>query len=330
MRGTAGKAMRGTIADTTGGGDFMAIQHECAYEIVCSSDNESAWLRARNSGLGASEAAAVCGESTWDSPYALYSRKIGVLAEKDETEPMRWGKLLEPVILGEYRCRTGRGARRHGLLIRSVDHPWALATLDGETWLPDNDAKQWPLEIKNSSAFSASEWAEGPPRPYYLQVQQQMLVMGTNRATTACLLGGNRLVWADVERDEIAINKIITRGEEMWRRIQNMEPPPVDDSEATSDALRQIYPKDDGSTCMLPAELIDVADELEAQKEVEKSAKGRIDELKNRIIAGIGSATRGILPDGRGFTYGWQERAGYVVQPTSFRVLRAINRKSDR
>lgn len=298
-----------------------------AYEIVCSNDNRESWLRARRSGIGASEIAAACGESPWDSPFSLWAKKSRMLPEKDETEPMTWGRLLEPVIIGEYARRAGRSAKPHGLLLRSKDYPWALATLDGTTW-GDGDSP-WPLEIKNTSAYLADEWQDGPPPHYYLQVQQQALVTGARKVTSACLLGGNRLVWCDVDRDERVIRKIIERGSDLWRRVQSGEAPEVDGSDATHAALDAMYPKDERRSILLDGAMINVADEIEAMKSRIRDAKEKVDDLEATVKAALGSARSGILPDGREFTWTLQQRAGFTVKPTEFRVLRLKKAKKE-
>ncbi len=301
-----------------------AVAIAAPYTVVCSTSNEQLWLTERRTGIGASEAAAACSESEWDSPYSLWARKSGRIQEKEETEPMRWGKLLEGIILSEYGRRSKRWAKPHGLLIRSTEYPWALATLDGET---GDGSDAWPLEIKNSSAFGADDWEDGPPRPYYLQTQQQMLVTGARKATIACLLGGNRLVWTDVLRDDIAVNKIIARGSELWRRIQDGDPPKVDGHDATSAALKAIYPEETKGTVLLPASMVEVVDALERAKALQKSVKEDAELHANTLKAAIGDAERAILPDGRAYTFKLQRRASYTVKASETRVLRPITAK---
>jgi putative phage-type endonuclease len=301
-----------------------------AYDIVCSAEDREPWLASRMTGIGASEIAGACGESKWDSPYSIWAMKTCRLPGKDETEAMVWGKLLEPVVLSEYARRTGRGSRRHGTLLRSKDHPWALASLDGETWLAGAQDDVWPLEIKTASAYAADEWQEGPPRGYYLQVQQQILVTGARRATSVCLIGGQQMVWCDIERDDIAINRIIAKGEELWRRILRDEPPPVDGSEATLSALAYAFPRDDGKTVLLSFDAMDLADRFDAAKDARKTANAKIDALEAQIKSLIGANTRAILPDGRGWSWTCQKRESYVVPAGESRVLRRVNPKKQR
>jgi predicted phage-related endonuclease len=69
--------------------------------------DRAAWLERRRQTLGASDAAAALGLSPYCSPLQLYLRKIGSLPEQEETEAMRWGTLLEPLLAREYTRRTG-------------------------------------------------------------------------------------------------------------------------------------------------------------------------------------------------------------------------------
>lgn len=298
------------------------------YVVVGSADDRVPWLEARRTGIGASEIAGVCGESRWMSPYSVWARKTGRLPEQDETEPMLWGKLLEPVVLAEYARRTGRGAERHGKLIRSKAHPWAIASLDGFTWT--DPSVRWPLEIKTASAYVTDEWEEGPPPAYYLQIQHQLLVTGAPKATSACLLGGQRFVWCDVERDAIAINRIIAKGSEMWSRIERDEPPPVDGHVATLEALSYVFPRDNGETVLLPFDMLEVAHEYDAAKQRAKEIEKQIDDLRARIESALGHHTRGVLPDGTGWTWTHQTRSAYTVPASECRVMRRVKPKKNR
>lgn len=289
------------------------------YFVECDSTDE-AWHRYRRTGIGASEIAAVLGESPWTSPLALYAEKLGRL-ERDysDNEAVYWGNKLEGPIVEAYSERTGRQTRRSCKLLRSSVHPWALCTLDAETWI--TGAEPWPLEIKNAASFKADEWEDGPPPHYYFQIQQQMLVTGAHVATIAALLGGQRMVWADVPRDEVTIRKIIFHGDRFWERVMRRDVPPPDGSDSTKRALAALYPTGSGMI-VLPGSVRDVADELEALKAQRAQIGKQIDAIENAVKAALGDAETGVMHDGRSFVWSNQKRAGYTVEPTEYRVLR--------
>lgn len=293
------------------------------YDIVTHS-SQADWTEARKTGIGASEMSAVLGLNPWKSALELYAEKTGAIEPEDlsNVEAVEMGLLLEPVVIARYRSKSGRWADRDGHLLRSREHPWATATLDGrtaETEMALEDAR--PLEVKTTSAFRSEDWLDGPPEPYRVQVMHQMLVTGADVATIACLIGGQKLAWADVPRDEQLIRKIIFHGQVFWERVQQRTPPPVDGPGAR-DALKTIYPADNGQTIELPRSLLDVIDELESVKDEAKETDKKRAALEARIQEAMGSASRGIILGGATVTWRTQTRKASTLPEASFRVLR--------
>src|SRR5262245_42032680 len=95
--------------------------------------NYASFLEARRSGLGSSDAAAILGASPFASPLDVYLAKLG-LAESEQTEAMRFGQLLEPIVIAEYERETGRTLApiQPFTIVQSDEAPWLRATLDGE------------------------------------------------------------------------------------------------------------------------------------------------------------------------------------------------------
>lgn len=306
-----------------------AVAVASPYEILCDTSSRVDWLDARHAGIGASEIAIVLGEApeAWGSPLSLYAQKIGKY-ERDlsDVEAIYWGNKLEAEILSAYAERTGRMTQREGRLLRSTAHPWALCTLDGRTWDPKGSASPWPLEVKNVGGFKGEEWVDGPPPHYYLQVQHQLLVTGEPRGTIAALLGGQRMVWSDIPRDENAIRRIIYHGERFWSRVQRRDMPEPDGTEATRRALQALYPHGEG-TVVLPGSAADAADELETVKAELRALEKRKDVIENTVRAALGDAEHGVLPDGRSFSWKLQSRRECTIPASSFRVLRLHNSK---
>lgn len=290
---------------------------------VCSSHERARWLTERKTGIGASDIAALLGLSPWKSALALYAEKIGAVDDDDrDAEALEWGLILEPVVCATFGRRTNRCVTPSGMLLRSTAPaaPFALATLDA--WCSVGD-RAWPLEIKTTGAHRSADWSEGPPPAYVAQVQWQMLVTGSPRATIACLIGGQKLVWADVERDEVMLARMVEAAREFWRCVESETPPPADGSDASRAALSALYPLDSGAMVDLPAALCEAADRLEAAKGRRKDAEAEIAEAENAIKQALGNATRGNLPDGRAFSWKLQKREGCTIKPSESRVFRA-------
>lgn len=294
------------------------------YQVVCDTIDEAAWLAARRTGIGASEISRVLGvaPASWGTGFQLFAEKVGAVppADLDDVEAIQWGRLLEPLIVKQYERRTGRVSQARQVLLRSLEHPWALATLDGLT--TDYTEEPWPLEVKTASAFIAEEWSDGPPEHYALQVQQQLLVTGAPKATIVCLLGGQRMVWADIERDEMQIRRIIHHGAAFWSRVERRDPPEPDASEGTKRTLAALFPHDTGEVVELPMALAEIVDEWQQAKREAKALEERIRLAENQIRATLGDASVGVLPGGDRVTWKEQHRAEHVVAASSFRVLR--------
>lgn len=310
------------------------IEPQHPYDVVCVAiDDRDEWLRARRTGIGASEIAVVLGLSRWKSALELYVQKTGQAEPEDisDEEPVLWGTVLEGVVAEQYGTRryAGRRVRLSGELLRSVEHPWALATLDA--WCEHPEHGEIPLEIKTTGAHKAEEWAEGPPEPYLAQLHQQMLVTGAPAGSIACLIGGQRLVWCDVERDETLIRRIVYAGRDFWFRVEQRQPPEPDASESAKRAIAALFPADAGTTITLPGEMRELDERLCELKERRRELDAEITRAENAIKLAIGPNARGVLPGGD-VAYSWitQERRAYTVEAMKARVLRRHQSKNGR
>lgn len=209
------------------------------------SDDRPAWLRARRTGIGASEIAAILGESRWGDAGSIYARKVAPVEDDEAREWQEWGLRLEPVILEAYSSPryTGRRTRRDGRLLRSREYPWALCTLDAwaDVDVDGDGLVDWieiPLELKTDRW--GREWDDGPPVEYMLQLQHQMLVTGARRASIAVLVGGSQLAWCDAARDEATIARVIRAGERFWASVEAREMPETRDHAALAAVFREM------------------------------------------------------------------------------------------
>lgn len=297
------------------------------YEVVVDTDDEPEWLSARLAGIGSSEIAAVVGMDPRRSQLSLFLEKTGAIQPDDlsEVEAIKWGHLLEPVIGAEFSRMTGRAVRRSSprryTVLRSKEHPWATASLD--FWTREDGREEHPLEIKNVNAYLGEDWLNGTPDYYLAQVHLQMLVTGAPRATICCLLGGNRLLWCDVPRDETLVRKLVFNGSVFWERIVQRNPPDPDGSDATKRALSKLYPVDNGEGVALPAALEETIYEWRRLKEQAKDTERRIAKAENDIKATMGEAERGIIvATGDFVSWKTQTRRSFTMPESTSRALR--------
>lgn len=294
-----------------------------AFEIVCDSQaDRTAWLEARRTGIGSSDSAGVLGiasVSRWTSPIRVYTDKTTPVVEDEGSEPMKWGRILEPHIIEEFGKDMGRKVETYQKLTRSREWPWMLATCDAQQW--SDKPEPGILEVK-ATGWRVGDWSDGIPEHVRVQAQHQLAVQGWEWGSVAVLIRGMQLLYADIERDEALIEHIVEASRELWERIQKGEPPNPDGSESARKALEALYPEDTGETIALPGELIELDDERERIAADLKRMKDRKEEIDQIVKAAIGDATEGRLANGTTYTHRLQARKGYTVKPAEFRVLR--------
>src|SRR5690606_11348877 len=84
-------------------------------------DRTPEWHSARSKGVGASEAAAVCGVSPYETPFEVWARKTGRLDKKKSTPVMELGTHCEPLLFDHIQSEHPIAQRSPGLF-RHPDH----------------------------------------------------------------------------------------------------------------------------------------------------------------------------------------------------------------
>jgi putative phage-type endonuclease len=189
------------------------------------------WARARQSGIGGSLAGAVAGVSRFKTPYQAWvelTRDPEAITEP-EKEVMTWGKLLEAPVREEFTRRTGIEAHPVSLLLRNKAYPWMIASPDGVTG--PLDALNGIYEGKTTRFADAWEaddnGATKVPLEYATQGMHYLAVTGFDVVHFACLIGGQELRVAEIERNEHLIEDLIAIEEVFWQRVIDRLAPPV-------------------------------------------------------------------------------------------------------
>lgn len=281
----------------------MAIQGEGArFEVMRfeGSDEQvsAAWLQARRAGVGGSDVAAIMGLSTYKGAYTLWAEKSGLAEPEDISDrpAVHWGNVLEPVVGAEYRANhPGREVRRVNGLCRSVERPWALASLDYE--VRDEGGTWGVLEIKTVGFRRAPDWDEGVPVYYQTQVQHYLDVTGRPYCDVAVLVAGQDYreyrIEADAE-DQAAVRRAV---DAFWAMVSSGEAP--DPCACDSGALLKACGEGEGMLEEADASDVPELAAWLAAKARADAAKGALDEATAALKGRIGAA-RGIeVPQGR-------------------------------
>lgn len=246
------------------------------------------WLSVRQGGIGSSDAAAAVGLNPYKSQLELWMEKTGrqdLLPQddpNDESSPMYWGNVLEPIVAAHYSRRTGHKVRRIHAVLQHPDHPWMRANIDREvTGAPDVQI----LECKTAGINGARLWRDGVPEYIELQVMHQLAVTGKAAADVAVLLGGQELQIHRIERDDTLIAQLIELERRFWQWVESDTEPRADGSDSADLALRCLYPRAVGSVVDLSddlamsavfSDLLVVRQTLDTQLKLEAQLKQRI------------------------------------------------------
>jgi putative phage-type endonuclease len=278
------------------------------------------WLEIRKQGIGASEAAAAVGLNPYQSQLELWMIKTGrdeklpKVDPDDDTSPVYWGNVLEPIVAEQYARRTGRKVRRVNAVLQhpDPDKAWMLANLDYSVVACDDVQV---LECKTAGRFGARLWEDGVPDYVECQVQHQLAVTGKQAADVCVLLCGQELRIHRIERNEDVIAQLIELERAFWRYVETGTQPPADGSDSAHQALQGLFPSDSGecvdftedeALCSVFTRLLSVRTDLDALKETESR-------LKQQIQARMGEATRALFPNGEVRWKRSQDRQGLDV-----------------
>lgn len=265
-------------------------------------ETREAWLEGRRAGIGGSDAPAVLKQSPWASPWSVWAEKRGILnSRNNDSQRLLIGQLMEPVIAKLFELETGSQTECLGQFrIFTGDEPFQKATLDRV-----NEDKTI-IELKTE--YFAHKWKDGPPLHYQIQGQHQMSVMGQDRMFFAVFFAGFAFAAFQMERNDKFI-AAMTRAESIfWESVQADEPPEVDGSEATREALQEIG-SEKGTEIELPANELIALDRLRMESvERLKAAETALTETENRIKALMGPAEIALLNGRPAYTWKGDKR----------------------
>ena len=182
------------------------------------------WLKARRSGIGGSDVAAILGLSRYKTAVDVYEDKIATDEPQDvQSQAAYFGSVLEDVVAQEFSKRTGMKIQRVNKMLRMGECDWMIANIDRAIVNPEiagrvyvyDEARQIEtgrqistdmiLECKTASSFIADQWGPSQedeivsgkvvtehkiPLYYETQVQWYLGVTGASVCIVAVLFGG--------------------------------------------------------------------------------------------------------------------------------------------
>lgn len=305
--------------------------------IPCADD--ALWRAARAQDVTASVAAALLGVHEWETPFSLFHAKKGVAQGQEETEPMRRGRLLEPVAVQVLRERHPDWTIQHndgkGRVYYRDASARIGATPDVIVDCPERGRGVVQIKSVEAGVFNRKWKTEGevePPTWIAVQAIIEASLVGAQWAMVAPIVVGHGV---EVPEIEIPIHfgvmaKLRAAVAEFWDRIERDDPYPPDYARDGA-LIAGLYADDDGGEIDLSGEriwsLLEQRDKLkDAERAGAQAAKERAI-IDAEIIHMLGNAQRGRLmrngaPDGRTVEAKTIRRKPYSVAASSYRSIR--------
>lgn len=199
--------------------------------------DRASWLAGRSEqGIGASDAAAICGMSPWTTKNELWELKVGKRTSRDisgNAEVQR-GVNMEGAIREFFSSLHPEFQVTHHPydVLFQEERPWMFATLDGE--LEDEQGRHGILEIKTASPNGKNgwdEWRDKVPQHYYIQILWQFLATGYDFAILQAALwsrdGDITLRSFTFERSDRKedMEWLLRQAEEFWQDVRTNKRP---------------------------------------------------------------------------------------------------------
>ena len=186
------------------------------------------WLEERKSGIGGSDAGAICGVDPHRNALEVYEEKIAVTIEDEPPNPDQLrGRLYEAIAVDLYVAETGRAVRRQPLS-RHREHQFMVVSMDRQQ-LNDPRGPGY-LEVKSPGIQVFRQLKDhGLPQRFILQMQHGLEVKDYEWGTFAiydCLRPS--VLYFDVERDREVGAFLVEQEGKFWQHVQERKPPSVD------------------------------------------------------------------------------------------------------
>lgn len=296
------------------------------------------WHEWRRGGIGGSDIAGLLLPGRWSSPWKVWAEKVGLIEPTESTQRQRIGHRMEAVLAAEFEdARPGLTVMGEQQWCEHPDHSWARCTVDGfvadRTCAEDECSDRVEhlgsvfatVQFKTDARYG---WPDGPPANYRAQCIWEMGVTGMRHSFLAVMFGGFRFEVFDIPWDDAAEadwELMFKTAERFWHdHVLTGEAPPVDGSDATTEALGDVYPDHEPGLSVDLDGLAALIEERDDLKETTKATKARLAQIDNTIKARFGDAEVGTFNGVPAFTYRQQTRGAYEVAETTFRVLRHV------
>lgn len=274
------------------------------------------WMTQRASSIGASEIGAIMGYSPYSTPWDVWAKKTGTLAQTPiDSDAIHIGNHMESWLVGRCCDKISGALDAVQVAVTGVhrDAPCLSASPDG--FLLFDDGRIELVEAKAGNVADSEDWqylaSQGEPINlgtkvgcYYLQIQQQLEVWGMDRGWFSVSLN-NRHMLFPVERDRAMGELIVSFATRWWQAhvVEGVEPEATAQDRWTQAGLEH----DPDDEVELGSEHAPLLEQYKRGSRLEKEGKRLKDEALAKMAQAAGGAGRFTICGRRG---GWVVRKG--------------------
>lgn len=233
------------------------------------------WLKYRKSGIGGSDAGAVCGLNPYRTAMQVYQDKVSEEIEEMDNEAMRQGREFEDYVAKRFMEATGKKVRRANAMFYNEEYSFMLADVDRMV-VGENAG----LECKTASPYMADKWKDGNiPLSYQIQCYHYMAVSNADAWYLAVVIYGREFKYYKIERDEAVIADLIQIEKAFWENhVMKQQIPDPDGSKLADSVIAEYYKNSIADTIPLTG----FNEKLERRQELSELI-GRMDMEKKKI-----------------------------------------------
>lgn len=300
------------------------------------------WLSLRAHDITASDVPAVCGEGMFGSAAKVWAEKRGMLSPQAMTEAMKRGLWGEAAVFEAIAWEhPDWELRRAKVYLRDADARLG-ATPDGAAIVPGRSG----LVIVQCKVVAApvfrAHWLNDPeddiqfgeatvPLGYQLQtLTESMLADGSCAVVAALVVDAFKWTLREfwIERHAGAEGMIREKVGAFWANYLDPCVQPPIEPERDADLVKALFPQDDGTEIDLTSDnrAPQLVADLERARADKKDAETREKIAKTGINEKMGTARFARLADGRRISNATIDRKGFVVEPTTFRMIKILGR----
>lgn len=305
--------------------------------VMHSFTSKDEWLNLRLNDVTSTEVSALFGCNPYMTEFELYHmKKNKQVVSLEPNERMTWGTRLEQAIAEGIAADRGWVIQKMDNYINNPDLRIG-ASFDYFGWGSKDDSPEplnFIVEIKNVDYLQYKDkWIddginlEAPPH-IELQVQQQMLLTGCEKAYICALISGNQTVVIERFKNEAIQNAIIKKVRKFWQDIEsNVEPVPNLERDA-SFVISQFDEVEAGKIINADDEICSLANAYKSMTHLEAQAAKSKEIIKAKLLMKMQTAEK---VKSELFTISTSNVAAseYVVKRKEYRSFR-INFKKEK